>query len=1420
MKIRHSWVWIVLILAIHFEPTLQSQTVQGQIQQAEKLYQEGRYAEAVVLCNRVLAGNPKDIEANYRRGMAYYRLQKYDLAIADLDRAISLDPKHSRSYSGRASVFYSLERYQEAIQSAETALKIDPNYASAYINRALCRRELKDARGAAADLDRALQIDPKNTTALINRGLLKSDAGDAAGAVADYDLALSIAPDNTIALLNRSGVQRRAGNLDGAIADASRLIELRAKDADAYNNRGIALLDKGDLEAARRDLDMALQLNPKHPQAQKNLARLEEQARRAAAQPVKAAPAGARPEANAPGASIPAPSPPGAGTPSLPEIEFRADQDPCAAKKKSTDGLPWKEPDRTPINLPPGVEPATLAPSLNLKTMSSMQYNGAVSTAMEGMRILYGALPEEEERKFQAAWAPLFDFPTQAAVDYLNRLNPLLGQFLAGRESFVRAAGAIQAAMYDAGLAVAADIRDGYFDALAMVERETEVLRSLEAALAGLAKQIQTLGNPPNPLAAKCEAQERYRRTLKDLTEPLSDNDFIGEWEGWMECLDMPEVQDTDLLLNEAKIPWLGVGKYRHVLIVDANTMDGRQVITFIQNIAPQLHKSTDGQYNEGLQTAANVTFGWPAQGWIAEGTPVISGDWMTIRFHVENAEYHNWRWIFRRVGDRMEAPPDGWTQEDIELLRKRLADFMKREDLPYSIANEKPGIQRRVSFIAREREENLRMREAFHRAAQEYLQQIPPAKRHWNDISTVEQLTWKHLAALPKETAAPAAKPSPAARPAGSTAEEQAAALEETITFHKSMIELLNRNLQKEVADMNQDDPKLSPAVREQRRREFEFRIIQLQSDIQAEQDLLASYQTGKIVHTRSAFDVMAHEQFVHQVQVEAQRADATRRIAVGIERQIELLPPENRAAMRAKAHSILDGKALGSNDVEKARRLAAVIHEQVQGHWQGEAARQEEKAIAAQENEFIANSIIMAAGTIVIGTGYAAYVEAYGETAALAAWMPHIIGGVYGGVTGTIAGGPVEGLKQTISWAAPIGFMAVSFVEGYNNEASNPKSGLGDRLWAGAKQAGAGYVMGKAMQFGTGLVTRGALAYFGPKSRLFQPINWSRPTVQQQFASAKYNQDVGDAKSLIKFFTEKRLGLMQAQQKNPAGSVAIQQAENELKQLAASLNSSYHCKWLLKYEAHPSVRRAFSQLVDQSYKEMNPDMMQRLKDQGYDMSNLRFEPLRNASSSGSSSMDLDLALKEPPGLVIRKNGQVVSLEQLQKDAQRALNESYHKVTGFSATRSELALTTSIHNEAFANKKMLKADVDFSKFTEKEMASIGKVVQVKADKIKGDPVLGDIAKLQAQCRESAKEIDNMMLRNLKQKLAKAKPGSPEHQQLQIDQNFWTDIQAKFKRISMETTNPYEMLEIDRSMRQLTGGKGCREVIHDLVKSF
>jgi len=1378
MDILRRAFWIGLAIWLVCVPRVDAQTAESHLRQAETLYQEGRFKECLDACNRAIAINPDFSDAFRRRGLAQYSLSDHDRALEDLSRAIVLDPRNSRAYNGRSVVLNILRRYTESVRDADTALKIDPRYVNPYINRAQAKKMLKDVEGSRADLDAALKIEPDNISALNARGLFRRDAGDTAGAIADFDRAIAIAPASTSALLNRGTVRRMLGDLDGAIADASRVIELAPGDSGAYNNRGYYLMEKGDLAAARRDLDQALRLNPKYDLAAANLAKLDEkvaQTRTGAAD--TAARTSRTAETAVGGATSPektsaaAPALPAAGGPALPKVEFRADEDPCAAGGPPLAGLPWQAPDKTPVVLPPDAIPAVRPPVLDFKTMSGLQYNGAVSLAMEGMRLLYGEMTEEEEKRFQSCWAPLFDHPTEAAAEYLNRLNPLLGQYLAGRESFMRTAGAVQAAMFDAGLAVAADIKQGYIDALALTDQHVQLLRSLEAGLAEIARRIQALGNPPDPLAAKCEAAKRYRRALGSGRDtcPLE-----GIWAS-------EDGNQTRFWTLYAYQP-------------------GLWLVYVVSWSEAERFRKFEGQVDLSRPGVVNVVVDGKTQ------TAMIPGifDFLAVVESQPDGRLLMYQQPFGLVLQAFEFIMDGIADNTTYMPNpfnpaesSFVSDRFRRLDgiPPFLFPSHNEGNVLPVAEEGRQNKLN-----AF----------LAVKSRNARDIAAVLAGNAPRKPGL-KAPAQPAPKPALGASAVPAAGEKEAR--EETIAFHRSVVELLNRNVQAEIDDLNKETDTT-------RRDKLALRVIQLRSDIQAEEDLIASYETGRIVRTRSAFDVMAHEMFVRKIEEDAVEVDATRRVAAGIERQFRLLPEEMRAPLREKARSILNAKTIAEGDLDKARKLAAAIDNQVQGYWQNVAAREDEKAIAAQEHEFYVNTAVMAAGTLTVGLGSAAYIQAFGETAAMAAWAPYIIGGIYGGATGAIAGGPVEGLKQSVAWASPIGFMGISFLEGYQHAAADPSSGLSDKLWAGAKQAGAGYVMGKAIQFGAGLTTKGALAIFGPKSRLFKPINWTRPTVRQQFADTKLRQDVSDAQSLIGLFQEKQTALLRAQQQNPAGSAQLRQLEAELKELAASLNSSYHCKLLLKYHTHPSIRRAFSRLVDKSYEEMMPEMIRRLKAQGYDVSNLRFKPLRNASSADSSSMDLDLALQETPGMVIRKNGRAVSLDEFQKDGQKCLNEAYHQVTGFSGTRSELALTTSRHQEAFANKKMLGHDADFGQFTAEEMASIGKVISVKVNKIENDPVLGEIAKMQSKCRESAKEIKNMMLKSLRQKQAKAKTGSPEDKQLQADIAYWEDMLKKFERIGTETTNPYEILQIEHSIRRDTGGKSSLEVINDLARSF
>jgi hypothetical protein len=376
---------------------------------------------------------------------------------------------------------------------------------------------------------------------------------------------------------------------------------------------------------------------------------------------------------------------------------------------------------------------------------------------------------------------------------------------------------------------------------------------------------------------------------------------------------------------------------------------------------------------------------------------------------------------------------------------------------------------------------------------------------------------------------------------------------MKETIAFHESMLELLKRNLAREQADLARET---NPA----RRKQFAFRALQLESDLQAEQDLIASHKTGTLVHTRSTFDEYAHQQFVRKTVEEAARVDLTRKIAAGIERQIDLLPPEQRPAMRSQARRIIDARTVASGDVEKARQMAAALDKQVQGYWQGESARQEEKAIAAEQHEFYAQMIVMASGSVVAGLGQAALAETFGATAAITIWSPHLIGGIYGGTTGLISGGPAEGVSQALMGSSTVGSTAVQFLQGYRQISTQPGAKVEDALWAGARQAGAGFLLGKVIQIGSALTTRGAQNFFGKESRLFQPLAAPRLNWQQQLSAARLQEAVRDAESQISHFQQLQTNLMRARAQLPAGSPELAALEREARQLAASLNSSYH--------------------------------------------------------------------------------------------------------------------------------------------------------------------------------------------------------------------------------------------------------------------
>lgn len=100
-------------------------------EQGNRLYEQGRYQEAVESYDKALAIDPKYAAAWNNRGLALDNLGKHQEAVESYDKALALDPKLAPAWYNRGNALDNLGKYQEAAEALRRALRLDPNFQEA-----------------------------------------------------------------------------------------------------------------------------------------------------------------------------------------------------------------------------------------------------------------------------------------------------------------------------------------------------------------------------------------------------------------------------------------------------------------------------------------------------------------------------------------------------------------------------------------------------------------------------------------------------------------------------------------------------------------------------------------------------------------------------------------------------------------------------------------------------------------------------------------------------------------------------------------------------------------------------------------------------------------------------------------------------------------------------------------------------------------------------------------------------------------------------------------------------------------------------------------------------------------------------------------------------------------------------------------
>jgi len=167
--------------------------------EAEKLYKEGKYKEAVEAFGKVIEGNPNYAEAYSNLGRCYLKLEQFDQAIDKLSKAIELKPALAVAHyylgdaylrkgeldKGKASLakaselapsdmqfhfniaatYYNNDFTDEAIEEWLKVGVLDPEMDKIYYHLGLAYFKKADFKKAIENFEKFLQINPQSPQA-------------------------------------------------------------------------------------------------------------------------------------------------------------------------------------------------------------------------------------------------------------------------------------------------------------------------------------------------------------------------------------------------------------------------------------------------------------------------------------------------------------------------------------------------------------------------------------------------------------------------------------------------------------------------------------------------------------------------------------------------------------------------------------------------------------------------------------------------------------------------------------------------------------------------------------------------------------------------------------------------------------------------------------------------------------------------------------------------------------------------------------------------------------------------------------------------------------------------------------------------------------------------------------------------------
>lgn len=193
------WSCAVFVLAIVLANSGCRWTSMGQNTLGVRLYQQGRYSEALQQFQTAQASDPSNPDTFYNLGATYHKLgvaQKDNKLIEQSEslynQCLDLQPNHVDCHRGLAVLLAESGRPDRAMALLKNWATNNPQSADPRIELSRLNQEFGQTKLAEQYLDEALALNPNDHRAWTARGQMREASGDLGQALQNYQQSLAI----------------------------------------------------------------------------------------------------------------------------------------------------------------------------------------------------------------------------------------------------------------------------------------------------------------------------------------------------------------------------------------------------------------------------------------------------------------------------------------------------------------------------------------------------------------------------------------------------------------------------------------------------------------------------------------------------------------------------------------------------------------------------------------------------------------------------------------------------------------------------------------------------------------------------------------------------------------------------------------------------------------------------------------------------------------------------------------------------------------------------------------------------------------------------------------------------------------------------------------------------------------------------